>query len=177
MQTYINPSGQPVARAGVLADNGDIYDVLSAFSEEASAGIPFGVGVKKGTEDRGVKLLTATSETVTGITVYSYNHSPGATTGDLDSSGDLKPKAAIDLLNKGRVYVYVEEAVSAGDRGYCRAVANGAGKTVIGGWRKSQDLDGGSANTCIDLTKLTRFKTSASAGSLAVLEVDFTVKP
>lgn len=169
-QTFIDPAGQPVGRAGQLADNGP-KDVLSGVNNEASAGIPFGVAVKVDVTDdsgRGYLNLAANSDKVNGITLYAYAHQPG-TTGDIDTDGNLKPGAMLDILNQGRVLVVVEEAVSVGDRAYVRAVASGS--EVLGAFRKSAD-----ASDTIDITKNAIFRTAAGIGGLAVVEVDFTIK-
>lgn len=170
-QTSIEATGQPPARAGQLADMGEDNEIYSGFSAEPTATIPFGVAVARSASGPGRQFtnLAAGTTGVAGITVYSYNHQPG-TTGDLDSSGNLKPGSQLDILDEGRVYVIVEEAVLPEDRPHVRVAASGA-NTTIGGFRKSAD----GANS-VDITRQGKFLTAAPAGGLAVLEVDFLIR-
>lgn len=175
-QTAINKAGQPVAIAGLLSDNGEGVDIVSRFNN-ASAEIPFGSGVKLGTEKHGVILPSAATDVVQGIVVWSRNHQPG-TNGDLGTTG-LKQNAGLQLIRKGRIWVPIDAGVSSitiGSRGWCRAVSDGSGNTVLGRWAAAQD----STNN-IDCTKqcvfVSALQLAADGTKIAELEVDFTNKP
>jgi hypothetical protein len=149
---------------GQLADNG-ANDVLSKVNG-AAAEIEFGMGVIRGASDEAVILPSAETDVIIGIALHSHAYALGT---ELDTG--IEEEGSVSMLRKGRVLVLVEEAVTAGDRGWCRAVS-GAGGTRLGAWRKS---DVGTET--IDCTKQAVFITSAAEDALAVLEVDFTAKP
>lgn len=164
---------QSVAFAGMLADGGP-HDIIAMVNSEASASIPFGVAVKKGTGDTDALLPAAETDEVVGITVHSHNYSRGdsSSNSDLDSNGDMRPGAVMNVLRKGRVYVYARTGavVAFASRLWVRAVA-GVGEYL----GAAEDADDGTDT--IDCTKQGQFITSGSAGELVVLDVDFTNKP
>lgn len=146
--------------AGMLSsshpDQSDSY-----VSEEASAEIPFGTMVKQGTAENGALKCTATSNVLAGIVVHSHGYAKDT---ELGSTG-LKPKVNLRLLQKGRVWVPVEEAVVPGDAVRVRVVAGG-GETA-GAFRKAAD-----STDCIDISKFARWITGGS--SVAELEIDLS---
>lgn len=71
----------------------------------------------------------------------------------------------IPCLEKGFVYVKVEQDVAKGDQAYCR-FASGSGGSQLGAFRK--DDDSSSAAACARCS----FETAATAGNLAVLRVE-----
>jgi hypothetical protein len=163
-QTSI-PSTFPIGIEGQLADlwteeNGD---VLSATNEEASAEIAFGRAVKRGTADDSMKVLTAISDTILGITVHSSLFSKPDELGNVG----MLPKVTGDVLRMGRIIVTTETAVTPTSGVFVRALVNG-GATIIGGFRGTAD-----GVTTIDITAFAQWITSAGVGELAVLEVDF----
>lgn len=182
MQTSINQAGQPVGVAGQLSDNMEGMDIVSRFNQEASANIQFGIGIKPGAARDGVKLLTANTETVEGINIWGFNHEVGAN-GDLDQTavtGGLRPKASMQVLQRGRCYVVVDAGVSSiipnVDRGYIRCVANG-GNTVIGAFSNISD-----STNSIDSTKQVIFRSNIFTAAdgvtkIAEVDVDFVNKP
>lgn len=146
--------------AGML--DGMENTVASAFSEEASAEVPFGVGVARGTADDGVLLPATSTAKVRGVVVHDHAHALGQELGDTG----LKPKTQFGVLRRGRILVIVEEAVVPGDRGYVRY--SGSGQK--GAWRMSAV-----AGETLDCTSQAEFQTTqATIGGLAVLDVDFT---
>jgi len=153
----------PNAVAGLLADNTLTKDCLDAFSEEASAEIPFGVMVGRGTADNGVLKLAATSDVLAGVVVFAQSYAKPSELGDTG----LKPGVDFNILNEGRVYVLVEEAVTPASSVFVRAVA--AGAEVAGAFRDTQD-----GSDCIDISDYARYLTSAGAGEFAVL--DFSMR-
>jgi hypothetical protein len=158
------------AFAGMLADNSD-NDIISRTSSEVSAEMPFGVCLAKGATD-GTALLPATiDDELIGVLLHSHAYEPDSATspGDLGTTG-VKPKAGLNLLWRGRMWVTVEQAVNQYDPCFVRFVANGAGKLQPGAFRK--DSDGGTAINCQAVAK---FVTSqATIGGLAMIQVDFT---
>lgn len=138
-------------------------DVRTATNEEASTSIAFGRAVKRGTADDSMKVLTAITETVQGITVYSPLFSKPD---ELDAVG-MTPKTVGSILRMGRITVTSEDAVTPASGVFVRAIANG-GNTIIGGFRGTAD-----GITTIDISAFAQWMTSAGAGALAELEVDF----
>lgn len=165
MQTEVTNYADAVA--GLLADNTLSKDCLSAINEEASAEIPFGVMVCRGTTDLGVKLLNtsaaAMASALKGVVVFGQSF---AKPDDLGDTG-LKPFMAFSILSKGRIYVQVEEAVAIGDAVRVRAVATGG--EVKGAFRTSAD-----ASDCVDISKFARWTRGADAAGFAIVEIDMT---
>ncbi len=161
-QTTI-PTSLQVAIAGQLADTNDNMTVVGV-SGEASAEIPFGVMVCKGSTDDAHILVAASTAKLTGVLVHQHTYDNGPN-GSLGTTG-LKPKAVFDVLRQGTIYVLVEEAVVAQDRAFVRYAA-GAGGTVLGAFRKTAV-----SSETIDVGTKCQFLTSAASGGYAVLHVD-----
>lgn len=165
----------PIAFAGMLADIGN-NDVITMINKESAASMPFGYAVcfEGSTLDKGALNPDATTDKIAGITLHSHAYADVnlglGTAGAGTAVKGVLPGQTINVLRKGRLYVKVEEAVAPGDRLFIRVVATGA--EVEGAIRKSAD-----ASDCIDSSSQGVFLTTAGAGELAVLEVDFTNKP
>jgi hypothetical protein len=181
MQTTIPRSGQPRAIAGMIADNRAV-DLVSAFSGEASAVIPFGFGLINAGTERVFKLPSGGGDKFAGISVWDMAHQPDTGGFDLVSgaAGGIKPKGGFELCREGRIWVVVDGSIVTitpyTDRGFLRHTANGAG-TIVGSFLNA--ADGG--NT-IDLSKLVQFVsplTTAADGvtKIALIEVEAIVKP
>lgn len=153
---------------GALADNGP-HDVVTRYNEEASAKIPFGRGVKFGANDNGALLPAAETDKVVGIVLHTDQYTTGSD-GELTSTG-LIPDAMMSVLRKGRVWVTAEDGCAPGDRLWVRCTAGGAGE-VVGGLNNADE-----GTETIDCTAQGVWLTTAAAGELAILEVDFTNKP
>lgn len=166
-QTSISTK-QAVAYPGMLADLGNKY-TESMVSEEASAEIPFGVCVAQGVADSQCELPDASGDKLVGMVQHSHAYAKGDG-GELGTTG-LKPKACVNVLRKGRMYVVAETTIAAGDRLFVRYAA-GAGGTQLGALRNAAV-----ASETIDATAQGVFRTGGVAGTLVVLEVDFTNKP
>jgi hypothetical protein len=158
---------------GVPGDIADLWTAKngardSATSEEASATIPFGVMVIRGTGDGGAKRLHTSAATceqlLLGISVRSHDFAIGS---ELDDDGALKPGATFAVGRKGRYRVLVEDAVSPGDSVRVRAVA--AGDEVPGAF-----MTGADGTDAIDISAFAQWRTSADAGEVAVVEIDMT---
>jgi hypothetical protein len=148
---------------GQLADTGN-HEVVSYANGEASATMPPGCAVKFGVLDQEVLKLTATSSKVAGIVIHSHRYDPDT---QLDADGAIKANNMLGVLRKGRILVKCEEGCAPGDPLFIRAVVAGAER--MGALRMSAD-----STDCIDATAWGTWLTTAAAGGLAWLEVDFT---
>lgn len=151
---------QGVALEGGLYDIGE-NDTMSYLVQDA-AGISFGKGVSQGTADDQAKLPAAAGDVTTTFLGVSQ-----AVQGiEADSSGVVKylQKAAMSVVKKGRVWVKVEDAVTAQGAVYVRHAAGGLG---VGSFA-------GAAGTGLALLPGAKYITSASANGLAVVELNLT---
>lgn len=162
MQTAV-AAAMTIGIVGQIADLQSLMtgDVVSKFSEEASAEIPFGVMLGAGTADDGAKLLAATSDNLIGISVFHHGYAAGVEVG---TTGP-KPDVSIAVLNVGRAYVLVEEAVTPSSAVRVRAVA--AGAELKGAFRTTAD-----GTDTIDISAFARYMTSADAAGIAMVEID-----
>lgn len=162
---------QSAAFAGMLADDSE-HDIIAMVNSEASASIPFGVGVKKGTGDTDALLPAAETDEIVGFTVHTHRYSKGDASSDLDDDGYMRPGCVMDVLRKGRIYVHARKGavVAFASRLWVRAVA-GAGEYL----GAAEDAD--DSTDTIDCTKQGQFITSGATDALVVLEVNFLNKP
>ncbi|MFZ5440471.1 MAG: structural cement protein Gp24 [Myxococcota bacterium] len=154
---------QSAAFAGMLADNGET-DILSYVSEEASANLPFGVAVAKGTADNGMLAMVNGSSVIVGVLAHTHQVDPSQLASSPAGAG-VPPKYLGNVLKRGRIVVQVEEAVTPASAVYVRHTA-GAGGTQKGAIRASADTATAVAWTAA------RFLSSAGANGYAVLEVN-----
>lgn len=166
--------GPAIGYAGTL-DSNLAHDVITMKNAEASASIAFGRAVKfkdTVTSDKDAVLPAAETDKILGIVLRSDTYGvawtdlDGNTYGQLDSTG-VKPGAFLNVLRRGRVLVVCEDAVEAGDKLWVRAVA-GAAPEYLGGLNNADD-----STDMIDCTANGTWLTSASAGGLAWLDVNF----
>lgn len=99
---------------------------------------------------------------IAGIDIHSHT-AENAREGEVNSGNKISK--AMSVLRRGRVYVRVEEAVTPASVPHVRFAA-GAGGTRLGAFRASVDTD-----TAEPLLSEFRFKSSAGAGELAILEI------
>lgn len=162
--------------AGMLDSNVD-HDIITMKNAEASAEMAFGRGVvfktTAPTSDKEAYLPSAETDTPIGIVVHSHNYAPawtdvasGTTYGGLGSTG-VKPGEMINVLRKGRILVVCEDGCKPGDKLWIRAVAAGDPE-FLGGLNNADD-----GTDMIDATSKGTWLTSASAGGLAWLDVNF----
>lgn len=141
----------------------------SAISEEASAEIPFGVMVIRGTADNGAKNLhtsaAAMEQLLLGISLRSHDYAIGLEVSA--ANGGLLPGASIAIGRRGRWKVLVEDAVSPGDPVRVRAV-------VTGSEVKGRFLTGADSTDCIDISAFAWWRSSADAGEVAIVEIDMS---
>lgn len=163
------------ALEGALADNG-AYDAVALYNAEASANISFGKAVKFGATDSAALLPSAETDKIVGIVLRHDAYSVGPD-GDLITSGTewtngLRPGAMMSVLRQGRMWAIARTAVTPGDRLWVRAVSSQTGNEFLGGLEDADD-----STDTIDCTAQGVWRSTAAAGSLAVLEVDFRNKP
>lgn len=166
--------GPAIGFAGTL-DSNMAHDVITMKNAEASASIAFGRAVKfKDTvsSDKDAVLPAAETDKIIGIVLRADTYSvawtdlDGTVHGQLDSTG-IKPGNFMNVLRRGRVLVVCEDAVEAGDKLWVRAVAGGDPE-FLGGLNNADD-----GTNMIDCTANGTWLTSASAGGLAWLDVNF----
>lgn len=155
-----------VGYPGMLADAGE-NDVLSG---AATGNIPFGCAVIKGTADDQVSPIAVTGDIakIKGVALETKAivNKPSLT------YPSYSQYEAVNVLHKGRCWVLVEEAVVPGDAVFVRYAAGGGyqgpggfGKTA-GTSERTQLSDGTNGSKA-------KYLTTAAAGGLAVLEVNF----
>ena len=156
MQTQVNDYMEK-GLAGQLADIGRA-DVVTRVN--ASGGnIPFGVFVTKGANEGEAVLPDASGEVtgLVGLGVVGRSHTQPEGEGYADQ--DPMP-----IIKKGRVWVPVEDAVTAETAAFVRFVA--AGDEQLGGFRS--DADGGDAVALPGA----KFTSDAAVGELAMLDIN-----
>lgn len=170
MQTSI-AGRMPIGVAGMLANFNDMADarVNSVTSEEASALIPFGVMLCRGTTEKDAKLLNtsaaamAAGQLLVGVSVWANSF---VTPQEIDeATGYLKPGTTFGVLFQGEVLVQVEENVTPASDVRVRVIA--VGNEVKGAFRATAD-----ATDCVDITPLARYMESATAGNLCRVYID-----
>lgn len=154
---------QAAAFAGMLADSGEV-DVLSYVNEEASANLPFGVAVAKGTADNGFLAMVNGSSVIVGILAHTHQVDPSRVASSPTGAG-VPPKYLGNVLKRGRIIVQVEEAVTPASAVFVRHTA-GAGGTQKGAFRASADTATAVAWTAA------RYLTSAGIGGFATVEIN-----
>lgn len=120
---------------------GDMYfdDVVTYANGEATLNLDFGLAVMQGTTDKTAKAPTGLAP-ILGVILHSHVYDNGPN-GQLVTGGaqpGLKPGAHMGIMNKGRVWVKVEEAVLVNDPAFVRVLA-GTGGSILGSFRKSAD--------------------------------------
>lgn len=166
VQTTYN-AAPAIALEGQLVD--DAPRRIDPFkNDEASAEIPFGHAVKRNATnaDKEAINVAANTDAVLGIVVHSHEYVKDA---ELGSTG-LKPGAVMNVMRQGRIWAVCEDGCSPGDPLFVRAVATGG--EVLGELRASAD-----GTDTIDCTFQGTWETSAAAGGLAQLTVNFYANP
>lgn len=143
------------ALAGQLAglDN----EIDSFTNEEATADLPFGYAVVRGSGAQGALNPSTSDDVFIGIVVLGHSYGED----DLGDAGPL-PLQSVDILHKGRAYVVVGEAVSAEDRGYVDY--DSAPGQIL-----KADVTDGTLDTSAQIKFLTA---QATPGGLALAEID-----
>jgi hypothetical protein len=164
-----------IGYAGTL-DSNMAHDVITMKNAETSASIAFGRAVKfKDTvsSDKDAVLPASENDLIIGIVLRADTYGVKWTDlnsnsyGQLDSTG-VMTGAFMNVLRRGRVLVVCEDAVEAGDKLWVRAVSAEDGTEYYGGLTNADD-----GSDTIDCTSKGTWMTSASAGGLAWLDVNF----
>lgn len=169
MSQTTSPTSMTTAIAGALYQNDPDNLIDSAVNQEASAQIAFGTFVARGTNERGVIQPDGATDAakVCGIALHSHDYAKAldgtTSTGDLGSTGIL-PKAKVNVLRRGRVYMVSEQDLSRGDRSL-RMRHSGTG--TIGALRKDAV-----AGETLNLSGAAEVIVGGTAGSLVVIELD-----
>ncbi len=121
-----------IGLAGMKADSRP-SEVLSLLNEEASANLPYGTFVKRGTVDRCMKAPAAAADKLAGLLISSFDNDTAA----LDADA-VAPKGMGNVAHKGAFYVLPEQAVTPDDPVYVR-YTDGGGALTVGRVRKDPD--------------------------------------
>jgi hypothetical protein len=165
----------PIAFPGTLGAGPRV--TLPAKQAEASVSVPFGTAMafrpSGATSDLDATLPANSTDTIMGILYRSNGYAPSwtdsnGTQGELDSVG-VRPGTLIDLLCEGMIYVTCEDGCSPASRLWVRYTTAGAGKGAL----RASDAGG---STTMDCTKQGEWLSTATAGNLAWLKVNFTAK-
>lgn len=155
------PRKQAVALPGQLSDSGFDYHKASFRNDNASAGILFGCMTGLSATEGGAATLAATDTALAGIVIRDHAYD---IPNELDDDG-LQPDVVMTLLQRGRIWVTVEETVVVGDPVRVRCVV--AGSEVAGVFRKTAD-----STDCVDISAFARWVTGGSAAAVAELEIN-----
>lgn len=159
-QTAYNMTG-PESISGMLDDaSGSPKNIVTR--NNPAVEIPFGRAVAKIVgDDDGIKLPDGAGVTLEGVCLESRAVPEGSAT--LDSAWPVK--SAVPVIRRGRVRVFVEEAVTPADSVFVRHTVNGA-LNQLGAFRK--DNDGGKALAFTEA----KYVKSAIAGEMATVDVN-----
>jgi len=158
LQTSVAFSLQPAFAGQVEGSH------ISTNNGEAEVVIQSGLFVTHGTDDGMLKLPTSSGEVATGLGIapsrvtQDSRFPSGGTAGSTYQIGDT-----LESISQGKVWVYVEAAVNAGEQAYVR-YATGTG-TQKGAFRNDADTATAAAISA-------RFRTSTSGAGLALLEIN-----
>jgi hypothetical protein len=156
----------PKAFEGLIFDADGNEDTVPGLQGEATAAVAFGRVVKFHNPggDQAFRLPTAVTDVIKGILTHSHAIDK-SDRGEL-LAGGVTPGAVVNILREGRVWAVCENGCVPGDRLHVRVAAG-----TQGACRSAAD----GANT-IDATAQGQWETTALAGELAVLAVNFKTK-
>ncbi len=156
MQTEVNDY-MAKGLAGQIADIGP-SDVITRINQSGGS-VPFGIFVTKGSAE-GTAVPPAATDQVTGpagLGVVLRSHTQPQ--GEGYAAGDPMP-----VMKKGRVWVPVEDAVTAESAAFVRFAVNTTEQ--LGAFRSDADVDKAVA------LPGAKFVTNAAAGELALLDLN-----
>ena len=132
-----------------------------ALTTPHSGSIPFGLVVAQATDDAECRLPVVTGDIMLGVSVLDQTEVNQIRTG----INEYQIGSTVGIASQGRIWVTVEDAVSAGGAVYVR-FATGSGGSQLGSLRSDADTA-----TAVLLAGAV-FATSASAGELAILNIN-----
>jgi hypothetical protein len=97
-----------------------------------------------------------------GLVLHSHDYDNGPN-GTLDTTG-LKPDASMNIMRKGRAYVYTEDSATEGNAAFVRYTTNGS--LTPGGIR--HDGDSSKADKCEGIV----FRSTRTDAGLVLVDVD-----
>jgi hypothetical protein len=158
-QTNYSPGLLP-SLPGMLADLNPLV-TESGYNSESSAEAAFGAPVRADVlADRAFLLSNLATPAIYGLVVHDDSYDPRV---ELGATG-VKSGGKLTILRAGRITVKAGTgAVTKGARAYYQSSS--------GGWVTTSAMD------TIDTTKQAVFASSAAAGGICVLEVDFRNAP
>ncbi len=160
--TYQNENGAGVAGAGTVA-------LVATTANVTGNPVPMGRGLARTTTVNFAVLPAATGFTWEGISVYRAKARPKDNTVSPPVTGDVVFRAAesMGVLRSGRIWVRVEDAVTLASGVFLRHTQGANALHTVGRFR--------GADVSLEVDEITsgaRWITAASAGALAVLEID-----
>lgn len=168
-----------VAYAGMLCDDSE-NDLVTAVNND-TVSMPFGAVVAFKTSsppsDFAAILPAANNSKLMGIVVQEHDYErtytlpDGTTAGQLDGTG-LTVGTPMTLLRRGCIWVTVQQNVAPGDRLWVSFQANVV-FTAAGQCGNADE----SSNTVIGAHQIGQFMSTATAGNVARLRVDFDIGP
>ncbi len=161
------PENMPLGLEGQLADDGGDRHTR-AYVEENGVEYFFGRAVERGTADDEYVSPLGTLADFLGVTTRTQatelsSLPPGAT---LEAIPATKPA---NVLSKGRVIVFPENAVAPGDSVFYRFQNTGVDPEGQGRFRSDNDAASGDV---VEVTAGARWLSSAAAGEAAILELN-----
>lgn len=164
---------------GQLEAGTDPSGIITMKNAEASASMRLGSGVvfktSSPSSDKDAILPTAETNKACGIVIRSHAYQPawtdldGVVHGSLDANG-VRAGHMVNILRRGRILVRAEDAVVPGDRLWIRCTVGSPTDVEYVGSLTNAD----EGTETIDATAQGQWLTTAAAGALAWLEVDFT---
>ncbi len=158
---------------------GDDQDIITMKNVEVSASMPFGIAVafKRSSPVSDMDALLPGSETViAGIVIKTnayertWTDADGVVHGQLDNTG-LVTGTLMNILRAGRILVTCPTGCVPGDRLYVRKDIGEAGEAYGTCENASDESD------MVDCTEQGVWESTALAGGLAILNVNFIAKP
>ena len=134
-----------------------------------TAAIPYGRVVRlDATDPTKVLPLSADAQTMAGVTVFSHIYEKAA-----DGTAGVPVERPISFLVEGEINMIAEEAVTPADTVFARFLANGSPGASDGIGRVRTDADNGGATERADAVPNAKFLTSAAAGEIVRVYVNF----
>lgn len=140
-------------------------DVISTNDRYAEVAIQAGVLVCQGTADGQCKLPTSSGEVAKGLGIAPSRINDSRFPSGGSAGVTYQISDTVGAISRGKVWVTVEDAVTAGSQAYARHTANG-GNTQRGAFRSDADSSNAAAVTGC------RFLTSTSGGGLALVDLN-----
>lgn len=170
MQTEITTT-PALGVPGQIPDLANVLDanIRSGTSEEASASIPFGRLVVKGTAVDGVKLPTTQEAIPYGVVVFgqAYARSSDGGVAQLDDNG-LTPGTTFGCLRVGEILVLATETVAPGGAVHYQAETSASPATFpLGSFRDTAE-----AGKTVDISPFAQWLSGGDAGDVVLLSID-----